>query len=224
MVEYEMIEKDPELGAWHLIHWDYRQFESDNVSLRTAKHRSKERDRNVLGTTLEQNSLLTETETDTETETETDLKTFAASETESAETENLPVPILNAPKQRQRDLLFEATLEACGIDWKALSQARSKNGKAPSALGGYNRAVSELRAMGATPEQVWKAVEFLNRAWKIGTITPTVLARRWPELPAIALRHQDTQVKKNSPIDPETVRRLAEEERLRELEKGVIEL
>lgn len=35
-----------ESGAWSVVRWKERQFESDDVSLRTAKHRSKERSNN----------------------------------------------------------------------------------------------------------------------------------------------------------------------------------
>lgn len=47
MVDFGMIERDENLGAWHVNNWDRRQFESDDVTARTSKHRSKELDRNV---------------------------------------------------------------------------------------------------------------------------------------------------------------------------------
>src|SRR5689334_10198587 len=47
-LEYaELIDVDPELGAWFVPAWNDRQFESDDVTARTAKHRSKEPRRNV---------------------------------------------------------------------------------------------------------------------------------------------------------------------------------
>lgn len=37
-------------GTWVVTRWEERQYESDNSTMRTAKHRSKERDRNVSET------------------------------------------------------------------------------------------------------------------------------------------------------------------------------
>lgn len=34
-------------GVWHVTNWDKRQFKSDDVTERTSRHRSRERDRNV---------------------------------------------------------------------------------------------------------------------------------------------------------------------------------
>ena len=42
-----LIEEDDETGAWWIPKWDERQFESDETTKRTAKHRSKEQGRNV---------------------------------------------------------------------------------------------------------------------------------------------------------------------------------
>jgi hypothetical protein len=59
-----MIALDDNIGAWCVTKWADRQFESDNVTERTRKHRSNDDDRNVptslVGTPPE-----TETETDT---------------------------------------------------------------------------------------------------------------------------------------------------------------
>lgn len=43
----EMLEWDEALQTWHVINWNERQFESDNTTERTRKHRSNEQDRNV---------------------------------------------------------------------------------------------------------------------------------------------------------------------------------
>lgn len=52
---------DKERSAWFVPSWDTRQFESDDVTARTTKHRSKERSNDVPGNAPE-----TETEADTE--------------------------------------------------------------------------------------------------------------------------------------------------------------
>lgn len=38
-----LIEWDATLGAWRIVKWEERQFESDETAKRTARHRSKER-------------------------------------------------------------------------------------------------------------------------------------------------------------------------------------
>ena len=75
MEELGMIEHDEEVDAWKIAKWEERQFESDDVAARTAKHRSKVADRNVP-TTLPG----TPPETETDTETETTLAAIAAEE------------------------------------------------------------------------------------------------------------------------------------------------
>lgn len=75
---------------------------------------------------------------------------------------------------RSRDLLWEAVLDACGIDQAQITK---------SARGAYNAAVRDLRSMGATPEQVAVKAENWRRHWSAVTLTPTALARRWAEIP-----------------------------------------
>lgn len=41
MARAEMIEHDPDLGAWRVTNWDKRQYPSDSSSERVAKHRAK---------------------------------------------------------------------------------------------------------------------------------------------------------------------------------------
>lgn len=74
---------------------------------------------------------------------------------------------------RAPDLLWEAVLAACGIDGAAITK---------SARGAYNRAVRDLREMGATPEDVAAKAAAWQRQWPKATLTPTALARRWSEV------------------------------------------
>lgn len=77
-------------------------------------------------------------------------------------------------KPKARDEVWDAVMEACDIDQAAISK---------SARGAYNAAVRDLKAMGATPEQIAvKAANWL-RYWSTVTITPTALVRRWAEIP-----------------------------------------
>lgn len=78
-------------------------------------------------------------------------------------------------KTRPRDLLWDAVMAACSIDTEAIPA---------SARGAYNRAIRDLRAIGATPEQVEEKAAGWRRSWSQVTMTPTALARRWSEIPA----------------------------------------
>ena len=148
----------------------------------------------------------------------------ATSDLEISKDETTPDTLpTKARPQRKRDELFEATLEACGIDWPALVATRARTGKAPSALGAYNRAVAELRGFGATPEQVRQAVPMLNATWKEGVVTPSVLARRWPELQTFFARHAETSRAKSG-INPLLAQKLMSEELADEWQKGMIEV
>lgn len=65
-----LIVQNPELGAWEIARWNDRQYESDETTKRTAKHRQ----RNGDGTSKERSNdgdvTPPETETDTEAESE----------------------------------------------------------------------------------------------------------------------------------------------------------
>lgn len=75
---------------------------------------------------------------------------------------------------RPRDLLWDAVMFACEIDPATISA---------SARGAYNRAIRDLRAIDATPEQVAEKAAGWRRSWSAVTMTPTALARRWSEIP-----------------------------------------
>lgn len=75
---------------------------------------------------------------------------------------------------RPRDLLWDAVMFACEIDPDTISA---------SARGAYNRAIRDLRAINATPEQVAEKAAGWRRSWSAVTMTPTALARRWSEIP-----------------------------------------
>lgn len=77
------------------------------------------------------------------------------------------------PRQnRPPDPLFEAVCEATGIDWHELTSI---------ARGSANKAVAELRGVGATPDEVRARAG----RWPYDTrLTPPALAKHWPQLAA----------------------------------------
>lgn len=146
--EAGMIERDF-AGAWVVTNWKERQFESDDTTARTSKHRSKERRGNVPTSFLG-----TPPETETDTETENDVA---------------PAP----PTPRRVDPLFDALAEVCDINPAELTQ---------SARGALNRALHDLRRVGATPEEIRIRSGRYTDRYQIATLTPTALAKHWPQL------------------------------------------
>lgn len=78
----------------------------------------------------------------------------------------------SAKQPRKRDEIWEAVLAACGLD----GQSPTK-----SERGAWNKAVSELRSAGATPEQIHARAKAYRRKWPTVSLTPTALSRRWNE-------------------------------------------
>lgn len=80
----------------------------------------------------------------------------------------------NAPmRARERDLLWEAMLEACGIP------AAKKPTKPERAA--WNAALKALKDVGATPDLIRARGKAFRRKWPTSTLTPSALARRWTE-------------------------------------------
>lgn len=76
------------------------------------------------------------------------------------------------PSGRPRDVLFETVCEVCAIDRGAIT---------PSARGPLNRAVKELRDLGATPWDVFERAKAYLVTYD-ATLTPMALAKHWPSL------------------------------------------
>ena len=89
----------------------------------------------------------------------------------STEPEQLPAPAVR--KGRRRDLLFEQVCWACGIEYKQLTT---------SGRGGLNKAVSELRLVGATPGDVTSRALNYKLRYPDTSLTPTALAKHWASL------------------------------------------
>lgn len=83
---------------------------------------------------------------------------------------------------KKRDLTWDALLQACGIPLTAEIPS--------SARGAYNKACKDLKAIGATPEQIEAHAAAYRRKWST-ELTPTALVRRWNECvaPRRSVRH-----------------------------------
>lgn len=75
--------------------------------------------------------------------------------------------------RRPKDEIWESLLTACGIPLTATIS--------PSARGAYNRAVKDLKSMGASPEMIAARGKAFSRKWPSVSLTPTALVRRWNE-------------------------------------------
>lgn len=78
-----------------------------------------------------------------------------------------------AAKPRERDPIWDALMAVCGIDTASLTK---------SSRGAYNRAVADLREAGATQGQVMVRAKRYRDRWPNTSLTPTALAKHWPEL------------------------------------------
>ena len=78
-----------------------------------------------------------------------------------------------AKKTREPDLLFEAIARACNIDIGQLTG---------TSRGQLNKAVKELKDIGATPDHVGDKARAYRRQYENATLTPMALVKHWPSL------------------------------------------
>lgn len=92
-------------------------------------------------------------------------------------------PQVSTFRRRPRDDVWDAVMDACGVDAAAIPRA---------ARGAYNRAVKDLRDVGATPEQIRDRAAVFRLTWPGASLTPTALARRWSEVSRLQPRPATT--------------------------------
>lgn len=78
-------------------------------------------------------------------------------------------------RQRERDPIWDAVIEACGLDSTQMTG---------SARGAANRACAELRGVGATPALIAERANAHRQQWPKMSLTPTSLAKNWAQLAA----------------------------------------
>ena len=103
----------------------------------------------------------------------------------------------NTKSDRKPDLLFDAVCKVCGHDIKRLTSAER---------GRINRALKDLRAVQATPEQIETAAKRWRQMYPNATLTPTAIASHWSRLTATS------QTVKVDEIDPD-LERIRQEQR-----------
>ena len=78
---------------------------------------------------------------------------------------------------RDRDHIFEALIQACGLDIDELTS---------SARGAANKAAKELREVGASPDGIHARAKVYRQKWADRELTPSALARHYAQLGAKA--------------------------------------
>jgi DNA-binding transcriptional ArsR family regulator len=92
-------------------------------------------------------------------------------------------PLATHSSSRQRDLLWDAVIEACG--WAGKTLTGSERGRTA-------KAVKELRTAEATPDQVRQKATIYRQAWPNMTLTPTALSGNWTTLETVKPSGQPT--------------------------------
>ena len=80
-------------------------------------------------------------------------------------------PVAAAP--RKTDPLFDTMLAVCGIDPATLTR---------TARGAVNKALKELREIGATPADLEAKAAAYRKTWPGMSLTPTALVKHWAQL------------------------------------------
>lgn len=97
---------------------------------------------------------------------------------------SLSSAVVNGPRSvTEQGELWDTLMTVCGIDTDGISK---------SARGAYRKALSELRQMGASPDEVMERAVAYRRRWPEASLTPSALVRHWGECST------------SSPVDPNT--------------------
>ena len=90
-----------------------------------------------------------------------------------------------------RDLVFEAVCHVCKIDWTKLTK---------SGRGAIGKAVKELKAVDATPEEIYVKAKILAAKHSVA-ITPSSLAKHWASLTPESVEQIITDKQRNKALD-----------------------
>ena len=91
-------------------------------------------------------------------------------------------PTVVVAGEGEKDELTHTVMGVCHLDDNALTS---------SARGALNKALTELREVGATPDQVRYCKDRWREKWPNGELTPLALAKHWPMLKAAAPQREE---------------------------------
>lgn len=84
-----------------------------------------------------------------------------------------PAEAVAVEKHRGGDGLWDAVMEACGVDTSQIPERHRS---------GYGRAVADLKQVGAAPSEVHRRAQVFRAMWPDATCTPFALSKHWAEL------------------------------------------
>ena len=124
---------------------------------------------------------------------------------------------INLAISQNRDLVFEAVCHVCKIDWTKLTK---------SGRGAIGKAVKELKAVDATPEEIYVKAKILAAKHSVA-ITPSSLAKHWASLTPESVEQIITDKQRNKALDEyhatqSNMSGIAEQQ-MEWLEKGLID-
>lgn len=178
MEQVGMIERDAHLGCWAVTNWADRQFESDETTKRTRKHRaktkgddpdpppngtSKEQRWNVPSSSMERRYDVNGTPPETETETETDTEVLTSSDNDDQE-----VPHTGSSSRTIGSLEYEQALALVALVARAdRHDLRSPGAFIKTVMDNTDRengpAIRQRLEAGDTPEQAIEHVLGIDR-------------------------------------------------------------
>ncbi len=212
LTELNLIEWDADLETWSIPRWSERQFESDDVAIRVAKHRYMKQDCNVtipLHETLQDRSSK-QLRNAPETDTDTELKELKKESKDSfLETQEINQPNKNpdpvrktartnraaktpeevspAPQKSSTTVAGETKTRNPRIRdlvFEAIAEVCKIDYRntTESELGQVRRARRELKAQNATPEEVYRKAGIYHKMFPGALLTPMALVKYWSRL------------------------------------------
>lgn len=106
----------------------------------------------------------------TETSTETEPKSRTTTRTRTGNS--------SEPAAREKDPIFDALCESCGINAKELTEA---------ARGPLNKACKDLKDVGATPDEIHRRANAYKTTFAGMNLTPNALSRHWAVLSGVPI-------------------------------------
>jgi len=95
-------------------------------------------------------------------------------------------------RSRRRDEVFETLAEVCGMRIDQLTK---------TSRGQLNKAVKELREVGADPMQIRQRAAVYRRTFQRAKLTPSALAKHWPQLAGSDTTDSEFAIAHRNPTD-----------------------
>lgn len=175
-----MLHRD-DAGAWVVTNWSGRQYESDNVTARTRKHRSKEHGRNVP-TNVPTSTVGTDQKTETDTDTENPPSSPPSESPSATAQRGTRIP---EPFTVTADMRDWVERECAGLDWRRETEQ----------FVDYWRAATGQKATKRDWPATWRT--WMRRAAAAHTHQPRPVGNEPPRLPVYEPREVPDALPRN---------------------------